>query len=568
MKEKKKGGISSMLHKIACLVVGITSLGSTFIAQAADNTAFLTSVNHLLLCQDGCGISYTVDDPKYNLTYKGLSFYKSELPHTQYQLPQLSESEFNRLTIANKRKVADKLLTSLFFGYPFKELEAKIASGHFLCSVRKGLTQEKNNMAAVEEEILNEERYYHSEWANNEVLDILARFYAMKHLDKHYLNNWIAYILTQNILFSPAYELDTSHDPNTATVYNGLVMDLNDDVGMRYSTYLHMTSSDNWRRFRSPEDNGREMLEIYTLDFDDTHVPKAAKTLQNWYLDEEADTLVIGLNENTIPQQLFGTTVITGFDYYRELAKSKAFTAGSVRRLVDFFFTEHSDAEKTRITNQIVAGAPETWQDILLQIVFSEEFLLHTQRPISAEELIYSLMKKLDYKHNTDTFYYFNEALKNMNQASMKYKLGKLERTPLDTLSFAYYHKYVRETIMRRSVCGAALNSYISWNSYGWRPELVDSTNFALNINNPESSLTSLITYLFAMVVHRSPTTAELELFKNSMLNANRSAYLANYNFLHADDDGCYYWRANAAEDILDYLSRLTDLYMFQEVQQ
>ena len=298
------------------------------------------------------------------------------------------------------------------------------------------------------------------------------------------------------------------------------------------------------------------------------HVPKAAKTLQNWYLDEEADTLVIGLNENTVPQQLFGTTVITGFDYYRELAKSKAFTVGSVRRLVDFFFTEHSDAEKTRITNQIVASSPETWQDILLQIVFSKEFLLHTQRPISAEELVYSLIKKLDYKHNTDTFYYLNEALKNMNQASMKYKLGKLERTPLDTLSFAYYHKYVRETIMRRSVCGAALNSYTSWNSYGWRPGLVDSTNFALDINNPESSLTSLVTYLFAMVIHRPPTTAELELFKNSMLNANRSAYLGNYNFLHADDDGCYYWRANAAEDILDYLSRLTDLYMFQEVQQ
>jgi hypothetical protein len=54
-------------------------------------------------------------------------------------------------------------------------------------------------------------------------------------------------------------------------------MDLNDDVGMRYSTYLHMTSSDNWRRFRSPEDNGREMLEIYTLDFNDTPCSQGRK---------------------------------------------------------------------------------------------------------------------------------------------------------------------------------------------------------------------------------------------------------------------------------------------------
>jgi hypothetical protein len=269
-----------------------------------------------------------------------------------------------------------------------------------------------------------------------------------------------------------------------------------------------------------------------------------------------------------VPQQLFGTTVTSGFDYYRELAKSNAFTVGSVRRLVDFFFTEHSDTDKTNITNQIVASSPETWQDILLQIVFSKEFLLNTQRPISAEELIYSLMKKLDYKHNYNTFYYFNEALQGMNQASMKYKLGKLERTPLDTLSFAYYHKYVRETIVRRNVCGAALQSYDDWNSYGWRPGLVDSTNFAFDTNNPQSTLTSFITYLFSMVVHRLPTQEELELFKSNMLTTDRTKYKSSYNFLTADGEGCYTGRNRTAIDILDYLSRLTDLYMFQEVQQ
>lgn len=568
MKKKKTERVFSVLQAATLFIIGIICLGNTLKAHAANNSSILPAINFLLLSSDSCGINFSVNDPKYDLVYKGLYFYKPELPPSSYKLPQLSESEFNRLSIANRRKVADKLLTALFFGYPYKTLNAKITSGHFLCSVRKGLTEEQNDMAWVEEEIQNEVRYYHSEWANNEVIDILARLYAMKYLDKHYLHNWIAYILTQNIMFSPAYELDTSHDPNTATVYNWLVMDLNDDIGMRYSTYLHMTSSDNWRRFRSPEDNGREMLEIYTLDFDDTHVPKAAMTLQNWYLDDDADTLVIGLNENTVPQGLFGTTVTTGFDYYRELAKSRAFTVGATRRLVDFFFTEHSDAQKTLITNQIVSSSPETWQDILLQIVFSKEFLLNTQRPISAEERIYSLIKKLDYKHNYNTFYYLNDALQNMNQASMKYKLGKLERTPLDTLSFAYYHKYIREAIVRRNVCGAALESYDDWNSYGWRPGLVDSTNFTFDKNNPQSTLTSFITYLFSMVINRPPTPAELELFKTNMLTADRSKYKSSYNFLTADGEGCYTGRTRTAIEILDYLSRLTDMYMFQEVQQ
>jgi len=60
-----------------------------------------------------------------------------------------------------------------------------------------------------------------------------------------------------------------------------MVTALNDQEGLRFITYKHMMSEDNWRRFRSPEDNGREMLEIYNLDFNDAHVPISAKALQN-----------------------------------------------------------------------------------------------------------------------------------------------------------------------------------------------------------------------------------------------------------------------------------------------
>jgi len=89
-----------------------------------------------------------------------------------------------------------------------------------------------------------------------------------------------------------------------------MVRNLQDDSTMAYSTYLHMISSDNWRRFRSPEDNGREMMEIYTLMFDDSKVPIAGKALQNWKLDRDNDTLVIGLNENTQELSLFNTTQV------------------------------------------------------------------------------------------------------------------------------------------------------------------------------------------------------------------------------------------------------------------
>jgi hypothetical protein len=307
------------------------------------------------------------------------------------------------------------------------------------------------------------------------------------------------------------------------------------------------------------------MLEIFSFDFHDDHVPKAATTLKNWFLDEDHDTLVIGLDENVVPQALFGTRVTTGFDFYRELVKSNGFVEGSVRRLVDFFFTASNEADKSRITTLIVSSHPETWQDILLQIVFSEEYLLHVKRVKSAEELFYSLVKKLDYKHYKDTFYSFNEALSDMHQASMKYKLGKLDRVPLDTLSFAHYHKYIRRRIIMPNVCGQhEEHTYEDWNTFGWRPALLGNDRFHYFEDNPSATLSSFITYIFEFLVHRSPTAAEVAMFKRNMLRSGD--YRWSYNF-SVVEGGCYTRRENAAEDVLDYISRLSDLYVYQEVQ-
>lgn len=559
-----RGGLSRFkVYFLACCLVA-AGAGAV---QAADDFVLLPAINLLLLTNETCTVSSDPDDPKYDLVYKGLQFYQPDMSPSRYRLRQLSDRSFNRLSMADRRKVADKLLSSLFFGYPAPELKQKISSNTFLCSVRQGLAEARNNMTAVEEEIRNEERYYRDDnsWRPYEVLDILARFYAMPYLDINYLHNWTAYILTQTIMFSPAYELDSSHYPDVSSVYNWLVMDMDDDVGMRYSTYLHMISSDNWRRFRSPEDNGREMLEIYTFDFNDAHVPKAAKTLQNWFLDEDHDTLVIGLNDNDTPQPLFGTTVTSGFDFYRELVKSNGFVSGSVRRLVDFFFTGYDETNKQRVTDLLISSHPETWQDVLLQIVFSEEYLLHAVRAKSAEELMYSLVKKLEYKHYQNTFYYFNEALDDMHQSSMKYKLGKLQRTPLDTLSFAHYHKYIRETILLRNVCGThEETTYEDWDTFGWRPPLLKNDRFTYVEDDPDATLSSFISYLFNFMIHREPTSAELAMFKENMLRDNGD-YEWRYNF-SVVEGGCYNRRENAAEDVLDYISRLSELYMYQEV--
>ena len=509
--------------------------------------------------------------------YKGLTFYYKNLPSSAYTLKQLSDATFNALTETDKLTVANKLLETLFYGYPLKVLQAKIDSGNFIESIRSSLNEDRTDKEALENEILDETKYKRGNYREQAVVDILTRFYVMKELDSYFLNNWVAYILTQTIMFSPAYELESTHIPNIARVYNRLVNMLEIGSGMRYMTYVHMMSEDNWRRFRSPEDNGREMLEIFTLDGDDSHVPLAGKALQNWKLDRDSDTLVVSLNQNRQAINLFGTTIYNGDDFYREMVKSDLFTKGVTSRLVNFFFTNTDAAKKAQIINTIIASKPETWQDILLQIVFSEEYLLHSSRAASAEERFFSFAKKLNFKHRIGTLHEFKKALEKMHQASMKYKLGKLQRVPLDTLSFANYHKFIRERMLLRKSSPDALNDYKAWNRQGWSESFVSNDNFTLNEEDGIASLESFIQYLFKATIARNPNSEEMALFKNHMLrtksDTNNTKILDySFNLIYKNDNQQTQTkqRENRKRDIativLDYIARLSETYTLGKV--
>jgi len=503
-------------------------------------------------------------------SYKGLQFYYENLTPDSYKLEQLSDSEFNSLSKTQKLQVANNLLESLFFGYGFKDLETKIDSGSFLSDIRASLEEDSIDRGALESYILDSNnfvQYRDKTWARAQVLTILSRFYAMDKLDRYYLDNYIAYILTQTIMFSPAYELSSTHMPDISRVYNRIVNMLDINSGMRYITYVHMMSEDNWRRFRSPEDNGREMLEIFTLDTKDSDVPLAAKALQNWRLNSDSDTLEVGLNKNTTPIKLFNTTIYTGEDFYRELVKSNSFTYGATKRLVDFFFPLKSKAKKDEIIKSIVSSNPQKWEDIILQILFSKEYLLHNKRALSAEELFYSMAKKLKFRVKRDGFYSFRGKLSNMNQASMKYKLGKLKRVPLDSFSFATYHKFIREYLFL-NIAELQESNKDSWRYDGWSEKILETSNFTLDETNHKAALRSFIKYLFLATIAREPNESEYTLFSSHMLNDGE--FRDDFNILTRRDKNEEEERAkrrkNIALIVFDYISRLESTYMQKEV--
>ena len=538
---------------------------------------FLTLGTFLL---SGCGSSneneaaVVVPESKYDLSYEGLTFYYPNQSPSQSRLPQLSDERFNALEPMQKLQVADTLLSSLFFAYTPSVLDEKIATGTFIEDIRNGLSQEHMDVAALETEILDDEIFRQENYPQESV-EILSRFYAMDTLDRYYFNNWSAYILTQTIMFSPAYELDSSHSPNIARVYNRLVSFLEDESGMRYTSYVHMMSEDNWRRFRSPEDNGREMMEIFMMEQDDAKVPLAAKALQNWKLDRDNDTLVVGRNENSEPIDLFGITIYNGDDFYREMVKSAQFQRTVTTRLVSFFFPNASSEERASIISSIVSSDPETFQDILQQILFSEAYLLHNRRAKSAEELFFSLAKKTEFRHHRNTFAYFKEALDEMHQASMKYKLGKRVRVPLDTLSFANYHQYIREEMLLRQSNPDKIDDYDAWSRQGWDKHFVDNSQFDFDRDDELGSFDAFVSYLFKSTIMRAPKREEMTLFKEHMFHDEEGTLEYNYSFdmFYKDNNNTYELlrrernKKYIATIVLDYISRLERFYMQEEVE-
>ncbi len=525
------------------------------------------SVLVLLSLLAGCGAqeksaSGADTDPKYGYEYEGLPLYASNMPAEKYGLKPLNDSDFNTLDDAQKMVIADKLLSTLYFGMPADELKALIETGTFVTAVQTMISEERNNLATAEvrlDDSGDEGEFYYSDYPSGaaEVSRILARFYVLNELDSHYIDYWSAYILTQSVLFSPSYELASSHAPNVERVYSRLVRNFRDDVSAQYATFLHMISDDNWRRFRSPEDNGREMMEIYLKDFNDAHVPIAGRALKNWKLDRDNDTLVIGLDENSEPLELFGTTIIDGFDFYRELAKSGDFFKGVTGRLVDIYFPTFTTAEKESVVSDIVASHPETWQDILLQIVFSKAYLLGSDKPKSAEELFYSVSKKIHFEHRRGFFNNFAGKLSAMNQASMKYKLGKYTEVPLDTQSFATYHKFIREEVLMRNKT--------EWSS-GWEAEafIPDSLFSGIAPNEQQLILDTLTDHIFETLLSRKAGEAEKKLFASHMIEDD-GTYNRDFELFRTDN--ALDERIRAAIVMMDYISRLSQTYRFEKVQ-
>lgn len=460
-------------------------------------------------------------------------------------MERLSDEEFNALTEEDKIGVSNKVMGALFKGVAadeFFNLGAGVAAlalqtpENYVSKIEKDLTRPVNENAYRN---LIKQKYEFDE-KQEPIQYQLALLYEVP-LSKNYFELWMAYQLANTILFSPAVELDSVAYEDARRVFERVLNGIRQGNSIRQIVYDHMISQENWRRFRSPEDNTREMMEIFLKRFNDAEVPLAAMACQNWSLEEDDDEyrLIIGPEKNTEPVQILETTVVECTEFFQAVANHADLIPTVVSTLVDIFFYGYLPEDRARIVDDLIEDNPLTFNDIFQNILFSREFLMNVERPKSFEEVFFGLSDRLDWYANKRFFKNLNRmtsssnfpSLNNMKQAALTYKLGRPSGIPLDTLSFAFYHKAVREELLINRK-GNRDND----NDGGWQDSLID-----VNLTQDD-----FIDYLFLTVLSRNATEREL---------TELNAIIAERGFDRIDR------KMQQAMIVLDYISRLSELY-------
>ena len=464
------------------------------------------------------------------------------------------------LSVESEYQVVNKLLGTLYKGTPVQDF----------FNIKEGLEQPVVNDQAVSIEAIrlqlespdeyyssyiervNDKYFYDEGRLRNTRSYPMAVLYELP-LSTQYYSRWMAYFLTNTILFSPGYELESVDHTDVESVYNNLVFMLDENRTTAEIIYSHMISEENWRRFRSPEDNTREMMEIYLHQFIDDEVPKASTACQNWYLTDgnEGYQLRKGLNINSTPQQsLLGhDDIVSCNDFYKALSEHPNLIPNITRILVSHLFAGTSASDQSLFTERLLASNPTTFKEIFDKILFSEEYLLGSSRTKTYEETVLGTASRMDWYAGRDFFYNLTDGnpgdtptdLSEINQNPLSYKLGRSVETPLDSLSFAYYHKSVRDQLLldRRTSTDPSYTY-----DGGWRSGFIEGDE--LNILSDQD----FVRYLFLSVLARQATAEEIADLENL--------------FVELETEGN---RLEMAMISLDYFSRLSELYILPSAQ-
>ena len=517
----------------------------------------------------------------------------------------LTQSEFNSLPPEEQYQVASKLYGTLFRGISaedFFDLNAgtenlKVKNNNFLIETREKLKSQlpvaklNDVNASIEglDEVGNPDedlaKYsFHTDsrpYVNQRAMQIpLARIKDYP-VSRDLYVQWMAYFLSNTIMYSPAVEMETADTLDAANMFSFLSSKIKDKQTVSAMVRSNLPSLARWRVSRSSENHALEAYELYLGLFEtEEDSVKGGIACKDFYLtDEQADYIISNTGiENTEPQLILGESFITTCnDLYDVVAGHPLIMPRAVEVLVNYIFSGRSREDRVKIINSITSSGVQTYEDIFTAMIFSREYLLNTERPRSFEESLMPLLDSLKWDpaasssaelgegifHNMVTNSGRRVYLGNKGWDAMKLKIGRLPDVPMDALSFANYHKAIREQLL--------INERVYDGQRTGIPGLIykgDGDTGDDNVRDivAQLSLGDYLDFLFLNTIQRKPTTVEID---------GLIAIFDADGHLIINADGVQIVRPNSsntshndvAEITFDYISRLPEFYYFKAVE-
>lgn len=393
----------------------------------------------------------------------------------------MADAEFLSLSSDEQYRVANKLLGTLYRGIPvddFYTLEAgfalrgKLDPGFSLSTLRTALSTDLDDetRARLDAEIAGDDTARDAE-GHSAPIEATYRFddrrpkqmplARMQHypLSRDMYSQWMAWQLANTILFSPAEEIDSADLTDVQNLFRRLDLGITAGRSIREMVATHQHTVENWRRFRSPEDNTREMMEIWLGMFDnDAQVPLASQACQDLYLTDERDGYKLAYTDypNTEAVLVLDRYVTSCSDFYDVVASHPLLIPRVVSVLVDRLYAGLDVQTRSAVAQAIVATNPRTFEDVFDAMLFSRTYLLDVERPKAFEESFFGMAQRLKWDTHPDVMLGLiggrgalaRTEMEEMGWPAMSLKLGRVSDVPLDSLSFGNYHKAIRETLM------------------------------------------------------------------------------------------------------------------------
>ncbi len=517
----------------------------------------------------------------------------------------LSQAEYNSLPAEAQYQVANKLYGTLFRGISAEEFfdlnaginNLKPKSNSFLADTKQALktSLSNNELLAVNSVIegidsegnANEDdAKYSFDDDTRPDQDEKARQIPLARIKEYPISRdlyvqWMAYFLSNTIMYSPAVEMETTDNVDAQNMYRNLTSKITDGATVREMIRSNLPSLARWRVSRSSENHALEAYELYLGLFEtEEDSVKGGIACKDFYLTDEDSGYVLSTTNipNTEPQLILDSHFITTCDdLYDVIAGHPLVMPRAVEVLVNYFFSGRSRQDRVNIINSIASSGAQSYEDIFTAMLFSKEYLLNTERARSFEESLMPLLDALQWDpeaagtgtagkpifENMASSYRGSVLyLGNKGWHSMTLKIGRLPDVPLDALSFANYHKGVREQLLMNE--GSYNGSKLDLPGLIYKGEGDDADDNVRDVI-AQMSLTDYIHFLFLNAMQRKASAEEID---------GLITIYDGLNYLTTDTDGVQIIRPstsntnhdNIAEVTFDYISRLPEFYYFKAV--